>query len=822
MLARTFTVPPYSYTDANLAAGSYSYTARATDNANPPASTTSSAVTVNVNPASGNQPPVVSLVSPANGSSATAPATFIVAANASDADQGIAKVEFFRNGVLASTHTAPPYSYTESNLAAGSYSYTARATDKAIPAASTSSASATITISPAAPTSLTRSYVYDSAQRLCKRIEPESGATVFAYDAAGNLAWSADGQNLPSTSSCDRASVPVSARIVTGYDARNRPTLTDYPGTTPDISRTYFTDGAPRTIASAGNTWTNAYNKRRLLTSEVLALDGVNYGISHGYNGNGHPASIGYPDGATLNYFPNGLGQPTVVGGYASNIRYYPNGAIQSFVYGNGITHTMTPNARQLPARSRDAGPGGVVLDDSYAFDANGNVQSITDQASAGRTTRTMSYDNRDRLTAASAPGLWGSALFSYDALDNLKSADQGARQYRYVYDANQRLARITDPFGTTQWSFGYNTAGDQTSKNAQATSFDAAHRLSAVAGIASYVYDGFGRRVKEVKADGSQDIGVYSQSGQRLYSKRGAESTRHIYLGNTLLAQTKTVGGIPQPDTYLHTDALGSVIAESTASGSIAKRNDYAPWGEPISGPLDGLGYTGHEMDPDTGLVYAQQRYYDPIVGRFLSIDPVAADANTGGNFNRYWYANNNPYRFTDPDGRFVPLLIVAGGLLALSADANAPGPNDTVKVMSGTEALLEVADKLPASQGLKVGRVLGRVLKNGIQSQRAATRDAKRQAGGIPTSKQTEKQSNGSADDGTKVGRQQTIVVPKAGGGTETKSVQVSRDIRGEHAGQPQIEAGTVKPGGQVDQAGRPRIQNEGKVRVDFDPKL
>ncbi|MGD9583955.1 MAG: hypothetical protein AB7V26_09880 [Lysobacterales bacterium] len=199
----------------------------------------------------------------------------------------------------------------------------------------------------------------------CKRIEPESGATVFAYDAAGNLAWSAEGQNLPSTSSCDRASVPASARIVTSYDARNRPTLTDYPGTTPDISRTYFTDGAPRTIASAGNTWTNAYNKRRLLTSEVLALDGVNYGISHGYNGNGHPASIGYPDGATLNYFPNGLGQPTVVGGYASNIRYYPNGAIQSFVYGNGITHTMTQNARRLPAQSRDAGPGGVVLDDS-------------------------------------------------------------------------------------------------------------------------------------------------------------------------------------------------------------------------------------------------------------------------------------------------------------------------------------------------------------------------------------------------------------------------------------------------------------------------
>ena len=47
------------------------------------------------------------------------------------------------------------------------------------------------------------------------------------------------------------------------------------------------------------------------------------------------------------------------------------------------------------------------------------------------------------------------------------------------------------------------------------------------------------------------------------------------------------------------------------------------------------------------------QQRYYDPTLGRFLSVDPVTANGNTGGNFNRYWYANNNPYKFTDPDGR-------------------------------------------------------------------------------------------------------------------------------------------------------------------------
>lgn len=47
------------------------------------------------------------------------------------------------------------------------------------------------------------------------------------------------------------------------------------------------------------------------------------------------------------------------------------------------------------------------------------------------------------------------------------------------------------------------------------------------------------------------------------------------------------------------------------------------------------------------------QQRYYDPEVGRFLSVDPVAANGSGGGNFNRYRYADSNPYSFTDPDGR-------------------------------------------------------------------------------------------------------------------------------------------------------------------------
>jgi RHS repeat-associated protein len=50
---------------------------------------------------------------------------------------------------------------------------------------------------------------------------------------------------------------------------------------------------------------------------------------------------------------------------------------------------------------------------------------------------------------------------------------------------------------------------------------------------------------------------------------------------------------------------------------------------------------------------LYMQQRYYEPLAGRFLSVDPVVTDRNTGRSFNRYRYAANNPYRYVDPDGR-------------------------------------------------------------------------------------------------------------------------------------------------------------------------
>lgn len=119
------------------------------------------------------------------------------------------------------------------------------------------------------------------------------------------------------------------------------------------------------------------------------------------------------------------------------------------------------------------------------------------------------------------------------------------------------------------------------------------------------------------------------------------------------LLAATPAVAN----DTvyYYHTDALKSAVVVTDASHNVVERTYYGPYGEVLNRSLrDGPGYGGHEEDAATGLDNMQQRYYDPGIGRFLSVDPVTA-TNVGGNFNRYWYANDNPYRFTDLFGLYA-----------------------------------------------------------------------------------------------------------------------------------------------------------------------
>ncbi|HTJ53412.1 MAG TPA: Ig-like domain-containing protein, partial [Cyclobacteriaceae bacterium] len=140
-LLGTDTSSPYSYAWTGVTAGSYSLTAKATDNAT--ATTTSTAVSVTVSAA--NVAPTVSITSPTNGASFSAPASVTINANAADSDGTISKVEFYNGATLLGTDTSSPYSYVWSSVAAGNYSITAKATDNAT--AVTTSSAVSITVS---------------------------------------------------------------------------------------------------------------------------------------------------------------------------------------------------------------------------------------------------------------------------------------------------------------------------------------------------------------------------------------------------------------------------------------------------------------------------------------------------------------------------------------------------------------------------------------------------------------------------------------------------------------------------------------------------
>ena len=136
----------------------------------------------------------------------------------------------------------------------------------------------------------------------------------------------------------------------------------------------------------------------------------------------------------------------------------------------------------------------------------------------------------------------------------------------------------------------------------------------------------------------------------------------------------------------FYHVDAAGSVRVVTDADGAVVERHDYLPFGEewqPTSAPQP-LRFAGKERDVETGLDYFGARYLRASLGRFTSFDPVLETSDPLFNpqaWNRYAYANNNPLRYADPDGRTAIALEIEefGRVVYTSA------PHPALKVLGG-----------------------------------------------------------------------------------------------------------------------------------------
>jgi RHS repeat-associated protein len=145
------------------------------------------------------------------------------------------------------------------------------------------------------------------------------------------------------------------------------------------------------------------------------------------------------------------------------------------------------------------------------------------------------------------------------------------------------------------------------------------------------------------------------------------------LVLGCFLSISTVQAGSLTF--TYYATDALGSPVVAMNQAGDVIWRKTYEPYGKASGADGDNrVGYTGH-VEEQNGLVYAGARYYDPALGRFLSDDPVRFTESNPMSFNRYAYANNNPYKYVDPDGRSIATktikyIVKGGDFAATTAD--------------------------------------------------------------------------------------------------------------------------------------------------------
>jgi RHS repeat-associated protein len=454
---------------------------------------------------------------------------------------------------------------------------------------------------------------YDANNNLCLTVRSDVGATAFKHNAMGEMEWQAQGVSYnTSTRAC--IAKPTSLAVDMTYDNLGTLWKVEYPDATPDV--VHVRDKNGNVIAlTAGNVLQNyEYNNQNLLTKETVRIPGKSaYVFKHDYSAQKFPAKLTYPDGMAVSFSPNGFGQsttaeiPPVSGSlpykFAHNVKYYPNGQMQSFTYGNGIEHTQLQfNDAKLPSAVIHKKGSTDIVRLNYTYDDNANVKSITDGVNSAYSLTNMQYDGLDRLTSTTGGTGIGSSVMKYDSFGNItyyKSKDR-INHYNYSY-TNNRLTAVASS-GAKQkdyTSFTYDARGNITNNSHQSMEYNLANQMTSAKGTNTYLYDGFNRRVKQTDAKGTS-YSVYSQSGTLLMRDTNSGKINYIYLAGKLISK---VG-----------------ISESPDSSS----QHYAPFGSVIEGEKDAVGYTGHKFDTDIGLSYMQARYYDPVIGRFYSNDPV------------------------------------------------------------------------------------------------------------------------------------------------------------------------------------------------------
>ena len=211
-----------------------------------------------------------------------------------------------------------------------------------------------------------------------------------------------------------------------------------------------------------------------------------------------------------------------------------------------------------------------------------------------------------------------------------------------------------------------YDDSGNLLSSVNQKYEYDEFNQLTRVKDssgrvLEEYTYDDQGNRIKKVthNPDGTTITTYYpDQDFVRVVDNSGTKDSVYYHDGLTLLAVKDSSGEM----SYYHQDVLGSTTLVTDDSGNTIERTNYAPYGAVLEGGKSRYLYTGKELD-SSELYYYGARYYDPAIMHFTQADTVTGDVYDPLQLNRYSYARNNPYKYTDPNGNIIQAVF--GGLI-------------------------------------------------------------------------------------------------------------------------------------------------------------
>ena len=498
------------------------------------------------------------------------------------------------------------------------------------------------------------SYTYDELGRLISTNDSVHPATIYTYDAVGNLGYMKDGKGQEINYVYDglnrlTSESPVGQPAI-GYNydkVGNRVGMADSIGTTG-----YSYDGLNRV--------TEVQLPQRIMWRRNLVMVDVDYQ----YDSAGNRKSLtvsGVPD-LTTSY------------------KYYYNNLLKEVTDGSGTTKMYYDRVGNI---MRQEYPNKVKTYYQYDYQVNGlprnhRLKKIDHKDRFNSTISFFEYNYDEVGNRTWMRELVGRTDYAYDNLYRLTNVSYpGGRRVQYTYDlaGNRSLLTETIPDSpgnvvTTTTSYNYDSANQMLNAGGVPYGYDGNgnqwHKGSG-ASLTSYTYDVHDQLVNISYPAGKVPSQMkYDGDGKRVQLQDGRGTARYIYDGGKTVAETDESGnlrkiyfaGVAMKDIpsdgassvyyYLY-DALGSVVNITDKHGNIVQIYYYDAFGKStnvLHDPVNKKQFTGKEWDEDSELFYFGARYYDPIIGRWITRDSKKQFTNL------YMYCKNNPLTKKDIDG--------------------------------------------------------------------------------------------------------------------------------------------------------------------------